>query len=208
MKSARSLIVALLVLAVPAMAQDKYGKKDEAPVAMTAEIGKPAPDFMLKGLDGKEVKLSSFKGKTVVLEWINHECPVCHRHYKDKSMVNTYNQFKDKNVVWLAIDSSNFCETKKESITKWWKDQGMPFPYLLDAPGNIGKVYGAKTTPHMFVIDPKGILVYQGAIDDNADGSKPKATNYVAEALTAIGNNSAVATATTKPYGCSVKYKN
>lgn len=210
MRIARSLVVALFALSVPAFADDKkeQAKPSNPAATMGAEVGKPAPDFALKDLDGKEVKLSSFKGKTVVLEWINSECPVCQRHYKDKSMVNTYNQFKDKNVVWVAIDSSNFAETKKDAIAKWWKDQGSPFPYLLDAPGTVGKQYGAKTTPHMFVIDPKGTIVYAGAIDDNADGSKTKPVNYVAEALTAISKGSAVATATTKPYGCSVKYKN
>jgi len=210
MRMARGIsLFALLVMgAISATADDKKAapQPGSATVAAGAEIGKPAPDFTLKDIDGKEFKLSSFKGKTVVLEWINSECPVCQRHYKDKSMANTYNQFKTQNVVWLAIDSNNFAQTKKDAITKWWKDQGTPFPYLLDAPGTVGKLYGAKTTPHMFVIDPKGTLAYAGAIDDNNNGDKTKPQNYVADALTAITKGSAVATATTKPYGCSVKY--
>jgi len=182
-------------------------KPAPAPTA-AAEIGKPAPDFTLKDVDGKDVKLASFKGKIVVLEWASTKCPVCQDHYKKKTMQNTLAQFKDKGVIWLAVDSSNWVDKEKDSIAKWWKDQGAPFPYLLDASGQVGKSFGAKTTPHMFVIDAKGTLVYSGAIDDNADGSKPKPQNYVADAVNALLKGSAVATATTKSYGCSVKYAN
>ena len=217
MKSTRAFVVTLLVLAIPAWADDKKpmprpgeAKSAEAKpaAAASAEVGKPAPEFALKDVDGKEHKLSSYKGKVVILEWANHECPVCQRHYKDKTMANTYTSFKDKGVVWLAVDSSNFADTKADAIKKWWKDQGSPFPYLLDAPGTVGKSFGAKTTPHMFVIDQKGTLIYAGAIDDNADGSKTKPQNYVTDAVNAALKGTAVATATTKPYGCSVKYKN
>lgn len=208
---------AFAAMALPVMAQGTKPAEPAKPAAetkpaaaatATAEIGKPAPDFALKDLDGKEHKLSSYKGKVVVLEWANSECPVCKNHYKAKTMQNTFNAFKDKGVVWLVIDSSNFAETKKDSITKWWKDQGTPFAYLLDAPGKVGRSYGAKTTPHMFVIDKNGNLAYAGAIDDNKDGDKKTPKNYVSEAVTALLAGSAVPTAKTDPYGCSVKYAN
>ncbi|MEK6676774.1 MAG: redoxin domain-containing protein [Planctomycetota bacterium] len=203
-----------LILPVLAGGEEKKGHDmkpeakpaGDAHAAMKAEIGKPAPEFTLKDSEGKEHKLSAYKGKIVVLEWINHECPVCQKHYKDKSMANTFASFKDKNVVWLAIDSSNFAEKKADSIKKWWKDQGNPFPYLMDASGAVGKSFGAKNTPHMFVVDAKGILAYIGAIDDNSEGNKPKPTNYVADAVNALIKGTAVATATTAPYGCQVKY--
>lgn len=172
----------------------------------TAEIGKPAPDFTLKDVAGKEHKLSSYKGKVVVLEWINHECPISNGHYKRKTMQTTLGVFKDKGVVWLAIDSSHFAQEKADAIRKWWKEQGTPFAYLMDASGTVGRMYGAKTTPHMFVIDAKGVLAYSGAIDD-AYGSKDNATNYVEAAVGALLEGSTVVQAKTKPYGCSVKYK-
>ena len=172
----------------------------------TAEIGKPAPDFTLKDVAGKEHKLSSYKGKVVVLEWINHECPISNGHYKRKTMQKTLGIFKDKGVVWLAIDSSHFAEEKADAIGKWWQEQGTPFAYLMDASGTVGKMYGAKTTPHLFVIDAKGVLAYSGAID-GAYGAKDNATNYVEAAVRALLEGSTVAQAKTKPYGCSVKYK-
>lgn len=189
------LVSALLIAAVPVWAGE------------TAEIGKPAPDFTLKSLDGKDVKLSDLKGKIVVLEWINHECPVVNRCYKAGITKNTIEKFKDKPVVWLAIDSSHFCEEKAEAIKTWVKDQGINFAYLMDAPGKIGKTYDAKTTPHMFVIDQKGVLAYSGAIDNDPYGNEPNKINYVEQAIQALLDGSTVATATTKSYGCTVKYK-
>ncbi|MBI4719351.1 MAG: redoxin domain-containing protein [Planctomycetes bacterium] len=189
---------------------EKPADKPAAPAATASTgaptIGKPAPDFALMDIDGKETKLSSFKGKVVVLEWVNHECPVCNRHIKGKTASNVMAKFKDKPVVWLGVDSSNFCETKKESIKKWHKDNGLTFPILLDAPGKVGKSYGAKTTPHVFVIDQTGNLAYQGAMDDDAEGNKEKKKNYVEEAINALLSGSTVATTTTQPYGCNVKY--
>jgi peroxiredoxin len=173
----------------------------------TAEIGKPAPDFTLKSVDGKEVKLSSFKGKVVVLEWINHECPVVNRVYGANTMAGTIEKFKGQDVIWLAIDSSNFAEQKIDSIKKWVADKKITSPYLLDASGKVGKMFGAKTTPHMFVIDKNGVLAYAGAIDDDESGSKTTKRNYVEEAVTALLKGTAVATPTTKSYGCTVKYK-
>ena len=173
-----------------------------------AEIGKPAPEFSLTGGDGKTYKLSDFKGRVVVLEWINHECPVVNRCHDSDLMSETMAKFESKPVTWVAIDSSHFCEDKVEGIRAWAKKQGIEYPVLLDANGAVGHAYDAKTTPHMFVIDQKGTLAYSGALNDDAYGSKGEdARNYVAEAITSLLDGSAVATSSTKPYGCSVKYK-
>jgi len=168
-----------------------------------AEVGKPAPDFELEGVDGKKYKLSDFKDKIVVLEWINHECPVVNGCHKNELMTGTIKKFEDKPVVWLAIDSSHFCKDKIDSVRAWVKEQKLDYPYLLDPAGKVGHMFGAKTTPHMFVIDKEGVLAYNGAINDRNDQSR----NYVEEAITALLKGSTVATAKTKPYGCSVKYK-
>ena len=213
MKMRASWIVgASLVMAVPAWAHCGFcGKGSKGTPGgqshARAEIGKPAPDFTLKDLEGKEVKLSDFKGKVVVLEWINHECPVVNRCHARDIMKNTLAKFKDKPVAWIAIDSSHFCEGKIESIRKWAKGKKIEYAYLLDAAGKIGHIYDAKTTPHMFVIDTKGALAYAGAIDNDPYGREEKKRNYVEEAVSALLNGSTVAMPTTKSYGCSVKYK-
>jgi len=189
-------------------------KPAEKPAATTAAaatsaaaVGKPAPAFALKSIDGKEVKLADYKDKIVVLEWMNHGCPVCARHAKGKTASSVMGNFKDKPVVWLGIDSTKGADAKMDGIKSFIKDNGLSFPYLMDPNGAMGKAYGAKTTPHCFVIDQKGNLAYSGAIDDDADGSKgAKAKNYVKEAIDALLKGSTVASATTEPYGCSVKY--
>ena len=122
-------------------------------------------------------------------------------------MSNTLATFKDKPVTWIAIDSSNFCEDKVADIRTWAKEQKIEYPILLDAAGKVGHAYGAKTTPHVFVIDQKGVLAYRGAINDDPYATKDKKRNYVEEAVNALLNGSTVATTSTKPYGCTVKYK-
>ena len=174
--------------------------------ATGAKIGSPAPDFKLKDLDGKERSLAEFKGKIVVLEWANAGCPVCVRHAKAKTGEKTAAAFKDKGVVWINVDST--ATASADDVKKFVKEHGITAPYLMDPAGTTGKAYGAKTTPHMFVIDAKGNLAYSGAIDDDNSGSKgDKAKNYVKDAIEALLKGSTVATATTEPYGCSVKYK-
>lgn len=175
-----------------------------APAAAGAAIGKPAPDFKLKSTEGKDVSLADFKGKIVVLEWSNAGCPVCKRHATGGTAAKTIANFKDKGVVWVNIDST--ASAKADESKKFAADNKLS-TYLLDPTGATGKAYGAKTTPHCFVIDTKGNLAYMGAIDDDNDGSKgDKAVNYVKEAIDAILKGSTVAKATTEPYGCSVKY--
>jgi peroxiredoxin len=172
-----------------------------------AEIGEPAPNFTLKDLDGKPHSLADLKGKVVVLEWINHECPISNRYCNNGTMKNTVAKFKDKPVVWLAIDSSHFSSEKADSIRKWVEKNKINYTLLLDSPGQVGHAYVAKTTPHMFVIDQKGVLAYQGAVDNDPYGNQEKKRNYVDEAVTALLNGSTVAKTSTKPFGCSVKYK-
>ncbi len=206
------MIAAVLALAVPAWAHcgfcDNDGKTQKKGHAhASAEIGKPAPAFSLKDADGAEHKLADLKGKIVVLEWINHECPVVNRCHNAKTMTNTLAKFKGKPVVWLAIDSSHFSLDKISNIRKWTDKQKLGYPYLLDADGKVGQLYGAKTTPHLFVIDKSGVLAYRGAVDDDPYGKNETKTNYVESAIDALLKGSTVAVATTKSYGCSVKYK-
>jgi peroxiredoxin len=166
-----------------------------------AEIGKPAPKFQLKNYDGKTVKLEDFKGKMIVLEWICPNCPVSKG--KVDTMVKLANEYKPKDVVWVAIDSSakdHAYFTTDEQKKTYATEHKIAYPILTDADGKVGKAYGAKTTPHMFIIDKEGKLVYSGAIDDKGE------TNFVAQALDALLQGSQVPVATTTPYGCSVKY--
>jgi len=176
-------------------------KKHEGEHHAGAEIGKPAPLFMLKNHDGKEVKLADYKDKIVVLEWYNINCPVC-QEYCDR-MKEWAKKYSDKGVVWLAIDSTH--NGSDSSNAAYAKKHGVNYPILNDFDGKIGHAYGASTTPHMFVIN-KGTLVYSGAIDDSANKGKAK-KNYVAEAIDAVMAGKPVATTHTKPFGCSVKYK-
>ncbi len=181
--------------------------------AAPAVVGKPAPDFTLKDLAGKEVKLSSFKGKTVVLEWFNPGCPFVKKSHTVGSLVGTAKKHAKSGVVWLAINSNAPGKQGSDpkdnaSAAKTWT---MEHPLLLDPTGATGKAYGATNTPHMFVIDKKGTLVYAGAIDNSPDGegqSAPdgKLVNYVDAALADVAAKRAVRTAKTKAYGCSVKY--
>jgi len=207
-RSASWFATAALLVAVPAWAQSDSGREGGVQGhGPYAQIGKPVPEFTLQDVNGKDFKLAEFKGKIVVLEWINHECPVVNRCHTSQIMTNTWKKFKDKSVVWVAIDSSHFCNDKIENIRTWVEKQKFEYPYLLDANGKVGQLFGAKTTPHMFVIDQKGVLAYSGAIDNDPYGKEQDTRNYVEEAITSLLDGSTVAMPTTKPYGCSVKYK-
>jgi peroxiredoxin len=157
--------------------------------------------------------LSSFKGKFVVLEWFNHDCPFVVKHYGSGNMQALQKEFIAKDVVWLSINSSaegkEGFKSAEETNTLTTEKKAAPTAVLLDSDGTVGKLYGAKTTPHMFVINPDGVLVYQGAIDDKSgfDQSEvAEAKNYVKAALDQAMAGQAVTDATTKSYGCSVKY--
>ncbi len=166
-----------------------------------AEVGKPAPDFTLKGTDGKTYKLSDYKDKTVVLEWINRDCPVSRARMP--IMRELARKYAEKGVVWLAIDSTHY--QKPENMAAYIKANKLPYPVLMDPDGTVGRLYGARTTPHMFVIH-KGTLAYAGAIDDGNNRRAGK-RNYVAEALDAVLAGKQPPIQRTRPYGCSVKYK-
>ena len=179
----------------------------------TPEVGKPAPDFTAKDIEGRTVTLSALKGKNVVLEWNNPGCPFVQKFYGEGEMQRLQKQATAKDTVWLTINSS--AAGKQGNITvdeakKFVADQkATPTHYIQDADGKIGTLYGAKTTPHMFVVDSKGTLAYAGAIDSIASADKAdiaKAKNYVTTALDELKAGKPVTTATTQAYGCSVKY--
>ncbi len=185
------------------------------PALADAELGKPAPEFALKNLDGKEVKLSSFKGKTVVLEWFNPECPFVKNAHTKASLVDTAKRAQKKGIVWLSINSGapgkqGAGVEKNQAALKTFN---MENAILLDESGVVGKAYGATNTPHLFVINEKGNVVYRGAIDNSPDGEgqSPQGgtlVNYVDAALEDLSAGRPVKTAETKAYGCGVKYAN
>jgi peroxiredoxin len=171
------------------------GGADDKP--SKAVLGEKAPDFTLKDTYGKEFSLSEFKGKIVVLEWVNPDCPVSKGHHDKKTMQDTYKKHAEK-IVWLGIDSSR--GAKAENLRVYSAKMGIAFPILLDGDGKVGHSFGAATTPHMFVIDKDGKLAYNGAIDDKGS------TNYVNDAVEALVKGETVAKPKTAPYGCGVKY--
>jgi peroxiredoxin len=181
--------------------------------AQSAVVGKPAPDFTLKDLGGKEVKLSSFKGKVVVLEWINPGCPFVKRSHTVGSLVDTAKRHMKDGVTWLAINSGAAGKQGADlaantEVVKAWS---LTHPILRDDTGKVGKAYGATNTPNMFVIDKTGTVVYAGAIDNSPDGEGKspqggKLVNYVDAALADLAAGQPVQTSVTRPYGCTVKY--
>lgn len=206
----RKLITPLAAVAVVAMAMSFALAADEAKQAAAgggAKVGQPAPAFSLQDQNGSTVSLADQKGKIVVLEWFNEECPFVVRHHeKFKTMNDTAAKYKDKDVVWLKVNSTNGKDNAaNKSIAEKWS---IASPILNDSDGAVGKAYGAKTTPHMFIIDKEGKLAYKGGIDDDEKDAKGQTekTNYVDKALSEIIAGSPVSTPETKQYGCSVKY--
>jgi peroxiredoxin len=181
------------------------GCKDDK-AANPAEPGKKAPDFTLKNYDGKRIRLADYRGKIVVLEWFNYGCPFSRYHYETvKTMAGVAGRYKAKDVVWLAINSTKHLEVEKHK--EFAKSNEVGYPILDDSSGKVGRAYGAETTPHMFIIDKKGNIVYDGAIDDSPQGRKKQnVTNYVDKALAEVIAGKAVTIPDTKPYGCTVKY--
>ena len=215
MKNLLNVAVVALGLAAGTVmvAQHASTVSARAYAAEAVKVGETAPAFTLKDTDGKEVKLADYKGKIVVLEWFNPECPFVKKHHVTMdTMAKLAKEYKDKSVVWLAINSGS--EGKQgagqETNSKAKKDYKIDYPVLLDTTGATGKAYGAKTTPHMYVIDKDGKLVYAGAIDDHRGPGKPdeKTTvkNYVKNALDEVIAGKKVTSATSEPYGCPVKY--
>ncbi len=171
-----------------------------------AAVGSAAPDFTLTDTTGAEVSLSDYAGQVVVLEWLNPDCPFVKRHYSAGTMKGLATRYGGQGVVWLTINSTNYMDAAANAEFK--AANNLPYTILVDQSGEVGHLYGAATTPHMYVIDATGTLAYIGAIDDDPRGSSAdSANNYVAAALDQVIAGEAVTTAETKPYGCSVKYK-
>lgn len=173
----------------------------------------PAKDFTLKDTKGVEHSLSQHKGQYVVLEWVNHQCPFVVKQYGSGNMQSLQKEFTDKGVVWLSINSSAEGKegyTDAAAADRLTQEKGAaPTAFLLDTDGRVGKMYGAQTTPHMYIIDPQGVLIYQGAIDNIASADQSdiaKAQNYVKSALNEAMAGNPVSVSTTKSYGCGVKY--
>ncbi|MEQ8504187.1 MAG: redoxin domain-containing protein [Rhodospirillales bacterium] len=201
-----SVLTAVSILSAAALA---------APIPAAAEpvVGSPAPTFSGTDTKGQKVNLADYLGKTVILEWTNHDCPFVVKHYSSGNMQMTQKKAVDDGIVWLSVISSapgeqgNVSGPEADALTD--KRSAHPSAVLLDPSGDIGRKYAARTTPHMFIIDPKGLLTYHGAIDsikstDVAD--IPKAQNYVLNALQQMKAGEAVKPQGTRPYGCSVKY--
>lgn len=195
----------------------RFFRKSWIPVMAAAFVsavwaaGKPASLFALKNYDGKEVKLADYKGKIVVLEWFNYDCPFSRYHHESvPTMENLAKKYKSKGVQFLAINSTHY--QKAEDNAAFAKKFKVTYPILDDRTGKVGRLYKAQRTPHMFVIDPNGLLVYQGAIDNAplgkvAPDAKEK-VNYVDKALAELTTGKAITIQKTKPYGCTVKYAN
>ena len=182
--------------------------------AFAVEVGKPAPDFTGTDINGKTVKLSDYKGKIVVIESYNSDCPFCHNHYKTGAMQELQKDLAAKGVVWLIVDSvntKNFSYRTPEQARKEFVDEKIvATAWIDDHSGDIGHLYDMKTTPHMFVIAADGTLVYDGAIDNrpSPSGDPRTAKNYVSAAVDELIAGKPVEVSQTKPYGCSVHYAN
>lgn len=185
--------------------------------AASAVVGQNAPDFSALDANGKAHKLSDFKGKFVVLEWVNPGCPFVRKHYsgdKTGNMQTLQKEFTSKGVVWLSVNSTeqqSFDYLAPAKLTAWANEkQASPSATLIDESGKIGQLYAAKTTPHMYIVNPQGQLAYAGAIDSIASSRVDDiktATNYVRQGLNEALSGKAISVSASRPYGCSVKYK-
>jgi peroxiredoxin len=178
-----------------------------------ATVGQPAPPFTATDTAGKPVSLADFKGRHVVLEWVNPGCPFVVKHYGSSNMQATQKAATAQGVVWLSINSTapGAADYREPAAMAAWmrEHQAAPTATLIDADGKVGRAYGARTTPHMYVIDPAGTLVYAGAIDDKPSANPADvktATNHVRQALAQTLAGKPVGVAATRPYGCSIKY--
>ncbi len=184
-----------------------------AGTALAVVSGAPAPGFTVADTAGKTVQLGDYKGKYVVLEWVNPECPFVRKHYSSGNMQALQKEWAGREVVWVSIISTNQSHSEFKTprqMSDWMKSQNAaPAATLLDSTSDTGRAYSAKTTPHMFVIDPAGKVIYSGAIDDKRSANPADAktaNNYVRAALTEALSGKPVTVGNTTPYGCSVKY--
>jgi len=204
MKSTILRMLAMLAVSLVLLSGCKSKKPQAQP-----EAGSKAPEFTLSNFDGNEVSLSDYEGKIVVLEWFNYECPYVVHHYggNTSTMVQLANKYKSKNVVWLAVNSTKHLTTEQNK--DFAEKYEIPYPILDDRSGSIGHAYKATNTPNMFIIDTKGNIAYEGAIDNSPMGKTlagQELINYVDKALAELTQGKAVSTPKTKPYGCTVKY--
>jgi peroxiredoxin len=206
MRSGSSVVVLVAALAVVASAVAR-GQGDSG--APGAKLGREAPSFTLIDTQGQERSLSDYKGRIIVLEWFNTDCPFVQKRYETKAMQNALKKAKelDRSVAWLAINSTH--DASAEANNYWIRKYGLQYPILLDTDGRVGRLYDARKTPHMFVIDREGILRYQGAIDNNQllDKSGDDLVNYVVNAVCQITRGETVAPDYVPPYGCTVKFR-
>jgi len=176
-----------------------------------AQVGQAAPAFTGTDTAGKQVSLADYKGKYVVLEWVNPDCPFVKKHYKSGNMQATQKHAASKGMAWLSVNTGSAASDAKQAaeLGSWTREQKAVINNLVLDKGAIGRSYGAKTTPHMYVIDPAGKLVYAGAIDSKASSNAadiPGATNYVMQAVDELAAGKPVSKPVTQPYGCTVKY--
>ena len=168
-------------------------------------VGSRAPDFELADQAGATVRLQDLAGKVVVLEWVNPDCPFVKRHAAAGTMRDLAARYGARGVVWLGVNSTSYMTA--DDSAKFLSANSLTYPILVDRSGEVGRAYGARTTPHLFVIDARGNIAYQGAIDDDPRGKKGgEVVNYVAQALDELLAGRPVAVSETTPYGCSVKY--
>jgi peroxiredoxin len=199
------LAIALIMVAACSSTEDQKESREDQKTSNLA-IGSKAPDFTLQDQNGKTVSLHDFSGKIVVLEWTNPNCPFVLRHYAAKTMQTLNSQYQDKGVIWLAINSGQ--STTNESNKQWATDQNISYPVLNDSTGATGHAYHATNTPEMFIVGTDGNLLYMGGIDNDPEGDKTSdKINYVHQALDEILAGKSVSAPESKPYGCSVKYK-
>jgi peroxiredoxin len=182
-------------------------------LAAAPEVGAPAPDFSVIDTKGEVWTLDHLKGKTTILEWTNHDCPYVRKHYDSGNMQRLQHKAAEEGVVWLTVISS--APGKQGHVSPEQADEltvsreAAPVAVLLDESGEMGGAYGASTTPHLFMIDPEGTLIYMGGIDDRPTSDVADiegATNYVDQALAELAAGDALSTPVTRPYGCSIKY--
>ena len=198
----QALLATLTLAAVPAAAH-----------AAAPQIDQPAPLFSATGADGKTINLADYKGKTVVLEWTNHECPFVKKHYESGNIPRLQKEAVKQGVVWLQVMSTAVGEEGyidgATALKVNASRQAVPTAAVLDPQGKVGRLYGAQTTPHIFIVDAQGKLAYKGGIDSIPSARQEdiaKAEPYVANAIKALGAGLKVPQSSTRPYGCSVKY--
>jgi peroxiredoxin len=212
--SMRAPIKTLTIAALTAAGAFAIERATAVPPPATARVGQPAPEFNTPDIAGKTIRLRDYAGKTIVLEWTNNGCPFVGKHYNSGNMQALQQKYTAAGVVWLTVASSAPGEQgyvtpaeAKADLTRW---HAAPTDYLLDPDGTLGHLYDARATPHMVVIDRAGRLVYMGAIDDKPStrlADVKTAHNYVAAALDSLAAGQPVAVASTRAYGCSIKYK-